>query len=35
MDQAVIFNPFLATMLLTLAVWVYMYGRRLTFIFSH
>jgi hypothetical protein len=35
MDQAVIFNPFLATMLLTLAVWVYMYGRRLTFIFSN
>jgi hypothetical protein len=34
MDQAAIFNPFLATMLLTLVVWIYMYGRRLTFIFS-
>jgi len=33
MDQAVIFNPFLATMLLTLVVWIYMYGRRLSFIF--
>jgi hypothetical protein len=35
MDQAVIFQPFLATMLLTLVVWVYMYGRRLPFIFSN
>lgn len=34
MDQAVIFQPFVATMLLTLVVWLYMYGRRLTFIFS-
>lgn len=34
MDQIVIFQPFLATMLLTLVVWVYMYGRRLPFIFS-
>ena len=34
MDQTVIFQPFVATMLLTLAVWVYMYARRLTFIFS-
>jgi hypothetical protein len=34
MDQAAIFYPFLATMLLTLVVWIYMYGRRLTFIFS-
>ena len=34
MDQAVIFQPFLATMLLTLVVWLYMYGRRLPFIFS-
>jgi len=33
-NQAVIFQPFLATMLLTLAVWFYMYGRRLGFIFS-
>jgi hypothetical protein len=35
MDQAVIFQPFLATMLLTLVVWIYMYGRRLPFIFSN
>jgi hypothetical protein len=34
MNQAVIFQPFLGTMLLTLVVWVYMYGRRLPFIFS-
>ena len=34
MNQVVIFQPFLATMILTLAVWVYMYGRRLSFIFS-
>jgi hypothetical protein len=34
MDQALIFQPFLATMLLTLVVWLYMYGRRLPFIFS-
>jgi hypothetical protein len=34
-DQAVIFQPFLATMLLTLVVWGYMYGRRLLFIFSN
>jgi hypothetical protein len=34
MNQAVIFQPFLATMILTLVVWVYMYGRRLPFIFS-
>jgi len=34
MNQAVIFQPFLATMILTLVVWVYMYGRRLRFIFS-
>ena len=34
MDQATIFNPFLATMLLTLVVWAYMYGRRLSFIYS-
>jgi hypothetical protein len=33
-DQTVIFNPFFATMLLTLLVWVYMYVRRLSFIFS-
>jgi hypothetical protein len=35
MDQAVIFQPFFATMFLTLVVWVYMYGRRLPFIFSN
>jgi hypothetical protein len=34
MDQTVIFRPFYATILLTLVVWVYMYGRRLPFIFS-
>lgn len=34
MSQSVIFHPFFATMLLTLVVWVYMYGRRLPFIFS-
>lgn len=34
MDQAVIFHPFVATMLLTFVVWLYMYGRRLPFIFS-
>src|SRR5678809_502814 len=34
MNQAAIFQPFLATMILTLVVWVYMYARRLPFIFS-
>ena len=34
MDQTVIFKPVFGTMLLTLVVWVYMYGRRLPFIFS-
>lgn len=34
MNQAAIFQPVIATMLLTLVVWVYMYGRRLPFIFS-
>jgi hypothetical protein len=34
MDQTEIVRPFCATMLLTLVVWVYMYGRRLPFIFS-
>lgn len=34
MDQTAIFGPVLATMLLTLVVWVYMYSRRLPFIFS-
>ena len=35
MDQAVIFKPFLATMILTLVVWIYMYFRRLSFIFAN
>jgi len=35
MDQTIIFQPFLATMLLTLVVWLYMYGRRLPFIFAN
>jgi len=35
MDQAVIFQPFVATMILTIVVWVYMYGRRLSFIFAN
>src|SRR5688572_9495147 len=34
MDQTAIFRPFIATMILTLAVWIYMYARRLPFIFS-
>lgn len=34
MDQAAIFKPFFATLILTLVVWAYMYGRRLPFIFS-
>jgi len=29
-----IFQPFIATLLLTLLVWIYMYGRRLPFIFA-
>lgn len=32
MDQTLIFRPFLALMLLTLAVWIYMYARRIPFI---
>lgn len=32
MDQQLIFAPFLATMLLTLAVWIYMYSQRIPFI---
>jgi hypothetical protein len=35
MDQAAIFRPFVATMILTMVVWAYMYGRRLPFIFSN
>lgn len=35
MDQAAIFRPFVATMVLTMVVWAYMYGRRLPFIFSN
>jgi hypothetical protein len=34
MNQSAIFQPFLATMVLTLVVWIYMYSRRLPFIFS-
>jgi hypothetical protein len=34
MDEATIFRPFIATMILTMVVWAYMYGRRLPFIFS-
>src|SRR3954468_10362747 len=34
MNQTVIFQPFLAIMILTLVVWIYMYVRRLSFIFS-
>ena len=34
MNQAAIYQPFVATMILTMVVWVYMYGRRLPFIFS-
>jgi hypothetical protein len=34
MEQTAIFQPFAATMLLTMVVWVYMYSRRLPFIFS-
>lgn len=32
MEQTAIFGPFLAMMLLTLAVWIYMYARRIAFI---
>ena len=35
MNQAAIFQPFFATMILTMVVWAYMYGRRLPFIFSN
>ena len=31
-EQAAIFGPFFATMLLTLVVWAYMYARRIPFI---
>jgi len=34
MPQTAIFGPFFATMFLTLAVWVYMYVRRIAFIRS-
>ena len=34
MDQTAIFQPFVATMILTMVVWLYMYSRRLPFIFS-
>jgi len=35
MNQAAVFQPFFATMILTMVVWVYMYGRRLPFIFAN
>ena len=35
MNQANIFQPFFATMILTMVVWFYMYGRRLPFIFAN
>src|ERR1700732_4757246 len=35
MAQQAIFGPFFATMFLTLAVWVYMYIRRISFINSN
>ena len=35
MNQQTIFGPFFATMLLTLAVWVYMYARRVPFIIAN
>jgi hypothetical protein len=34
MTQEAIFSPFIATMLLTMVVWVYMYIRRISFINS-
>ncbi len=34
MEQTAIFGPFLATMLLTLVVWIYMYVKRIHFIQS-
>lgn len=34
MDHFVIFKPFIAMMLLTIVVWIYMYWQRLRFIFS-
>ncbi len=34
MDQTEIFKPFIAMLLLTLIVWVYMYARRIPFILS-
>jgi hypothetical protein len=35
MQDPSIFAPFLGTMLLTLAVWLYMYTRRLSFLFAN
>lgn len=35
MSQTAIFGPFFATLLLTLAVWIYMYVRRIHFIQTH
>jgi hypothetical protein len=33
MEQTIVFRPLIATMVLTLVVWAYMYARRLLFIF--
>jgi hypothetical protein len=35
MQDSAIFAPFLGMMLLTLAVWLYMYARRLSFLFAN
>jgi hypothetical protein len=35
MEQTQIFQPFAATMVLTLVVWIYMYSRRLPFILGN
>ena len=35
MEQTSIFQPFAATMVLTLVVWIYMYSRRLPFILGN
>ncbi|MFZ5723080.1 MAG: MAPEG family protein [Pseudomonadota bacterium] len=34
-DQTAIFQPFAALLLLTLAVWVYLYIRRLSYMYAH
>jgi len=35
MEQSTIFQPFFATLLLTMVVWLYMYGRRLPFLLGN